>query len=106
MNMETKKDIQQKVDAALHSAETIEEVKISPFFKEKAMRQIQAEKVQASPVFWSWLTPQIQFAVLVLIVAINVFAVMQLRDERYDDDISNFAESYGLTVDASESLMN
>ncbi|MEO1031370.1 MAG: hypothetical protein AAFX55_08185 [Bacteroidota bacterium] len=104
--METHKDIKQKIEATLNSADTIEEVKISPFFKEKALCQMFAEKQQEPFVLWSWLTPQVQLAALFLIVAINVFAMMQLRNKYYDNEISNFADSYGLTVDASESLMN
>ncbi|WP_299526821.1 hypothetical protein [Winogradskyella sp.] len=104
--METNKDITDKIEATLNSVDTIEEVSVSPFFKGKAMRQIFAEQKQEPKVLWSWLTPQVQLATLVLIVAINVFAVMQLRNESYDNEISNFAESYGLTEDASESLID
>ncbi|WP_422107994.1 hypothetical protein [Winogradskyella sp.] len=104
--METHKDIKQKIEATLNSADSIEEVEISPFFKENALRQMFSEKEKEPFVLWSWLTPQVQLAALILIVAINVFTMMQLRNEYYDDEISNFADSYGLTVDASESLMN
>ncbi|WP_299364310.1 hypothetical protein [Winogradskyella sp.] len=104
--MEKNKSIKQKIEATINSVDAIDEVKISPFFKEKTLRQMFSEKQEESATVWSWFTPQLQFATLILIVALNVFAVMQLRDDNYDEEISTFAESYGLLIDSEDALIN
>lgn len=103
--METNKDINQKVEATLASADRIEEVKVSPFLKDKALRQIFSENKEKESQLWTWFTPQLQFAALVLIVAINVYALVQFRSSNYDSDVSNFAESYGLLESDSDTLI-
>ncbi len=104
--MKTDQDIKQKIEAALNSADAIEEVKVSPFLKEKTLNRIYSQKKEKESQLWSWFTPQLQLAALLIVVAVNVYALMQFRNSDYDNEISNFAESYGLFVEDSESIIN
>lgn len=102
--MEAKQNINKKIQETLNSFDTIEQVKVSPFFKDKAMRRLFEQEHQVKSVFWSWFTPQLQLATLICIVALNVFALLQTEDNGYDSELSDFAESYGLSVESSINL--
>ncbi len=107
--METNRNIQNKIEDAFKAIDAIEKVKAPPFFKDKTMRRLFAEKEEQHE--WFWLTPRLQLAALVCVIILNVFAFTQLRkdDLRTDDyheNISNFADAYGLSVEDGNSLMN
>ena len=104
--METDKTINNKIEATIASAEKIEEATVSPFFKDKALRRMFSEKREKESQLWQWFTPQLQLATLLLIVAINVYVLVQFRITDYNNDVSNFADSYGLYVQDSEALIN
>lgn len=104
--MNTPENIQDKVQRAFQSLETIESVKVSPFFKDKTMNRLFAEKKASQPRFWAWLTPQVQLAMLVAFVVLNAFAFMNVKSNTYDENVSEFAESYGLSIESSFSTLN
>lgn len=103
--MKTNKNIQSKIDGTLNAIDTIEKVKISPFFKDKTMRRLFAKK-EEQQIVWSWFTPKLQLATLVCVVVLNVIAFTKLQETSYDDNINQFAESYGLSTSTETSLLN
>jgi hypothetical protein len=97
--------INKKVRETLESIESIKEVQVSPFFKENVMHQIRNATEDVQKVTWSWFTPKLQLATLVCVVVLNVMAFNNLQETTYDDNINNFAESYGLS-NTETSILN
>ncbi|RAJ16878.1 hypothetical protein [Olleya aquimaris] len=105
--METNKNIHERVDHTLHSLEQLQPVNVSPFFKDKTMQRLFAEKeVVESKSLFSWFTPQLQLAMLVCVLAINVYAIAQIKNSSYNASISSFASEYGLTTETNSSILN
>ena len=106
--MENNKNIQDKIDSTLSAMDTIESVNVSPFFKDKAMQRLFAEKEEGITV-WNWFTPKLQLATLVCVVVLNVFAFSNLKASNttsYNDNIDEFAETYGLSSTLETSFLN
>lgn len=105
--MDTDRNIQNKINDTLNTLESIENVNVSPFFKGKTMQLLFAEKDLEQTV-WAWFTPKLQLATLVCVVVLNVIAFTKLEEaSSYDENLSEFAESYGLsTSDDDTSLLN
>ena len=105
--MDTNKNIQSKIDSTLSVMDAIETVNVSPFFKGKTMQRLFAEKEETTTV-WNWFTPKLQLATLVCVVVLNVIAFPKLDDATsYDENVSEFAESYGLSAsDDDTSILN
>ncbi|WP_136481896.1 hypothetical protein [Cognatitamlana onchidii] len=96
--MDRDNNMQKQIDETLHVLENLETVHVSPFFKDKTMQVLFAEKTEA-PMAWSWFTPKLQLATLVCIVVLNVLAFIKLeKASAYEVHVSEFAESYGLSV--------
>ncbi|MEP5340426.1 MAG: hypothetical protein ABJL44_02440 [Algibacter sp.] len=103
--METNNNIQNKIDSTFDAIDAIENVNVSPFFKDKTMQRLFAEEKEVTTV-WSWLTPKLQLATLACVVILNVVAFSQLKTTTYNDDMSQFAETYGLSVSDDTSVLN
>lgn len=103
--MDTNKNIQKKIDGTLDAMNTIETVHVSPFFKDKTMQRLFVEK-EEKQVAWSWFTPKLQLTTLVCVVVLNVIAFTNLQNTAYDENVSEFAESYGLSTSTETSLLN
>ncbi len=103
--MESNKNIQEKIDNAFKAAEAIEPVSVSPFFKDKTMQRMFSVK-EEEKVAWSWFSPKLQLATLACVIVINVIAFTQVNKTSYDENINQFAESYGLKTSDSNSLLN
>jgi hypothetical protein len=105
--MDTNKNIQSKIDSTLSVMDAIETVNVSPFFKDKTMQRLFAEKEETTTV-WNWFTPKLQLATLVCVVVLNVIAFTKLDDATsYDENVSELAESYGLSAsDDDTSILN
>lgn len=105
--METNKNIQDKIDSSFEAFDAMETVNVSPFFKDKTMNVLFAEKEEKQTV-WNWFTPKLQLATLACVVVLNVVAFSKLEDSTsYDENLSEFAESYGLsTSDEEASILN
>jgi hypothetical protein len=99
MNMKTNNNIQDKIDKVFNSSETINKTNISPFFKDKTMQLLFAKKQDTRSVVWLWFTPKLQLATLMCFVALNVLAFTKLDTPTYDDNVDDFAETYGLSSD-------
>lgn len=102
--MEGNNDILKKVNETFKVIEIIDDVYVSPSFKDKTMRRLFSKKEEESYV-WSWFTPKIQLATLTCVVILNVVAFSQLKQDTYNNDISQFAESYGFSIDNETSLI-
>jgi quinol-cytochrome oxidoreductase complex cytochrome b subunit len=103
--METKKTLEHKIDSTLSAMDDMQTVNVSPFFKDKTMNVLFAEK-QVEQKVWAWFTPKLQLATLVCVVLLNVFAFTKLKTNTYENNINEFAETYGLSSDSEESLLN
>ncbi|MDO6596717.1 hypothetical protein Q4512_07305 [Oceanihabitans sp. 2_MG-2023] len=103
--MNANNNIQEKIDSTLKAATSIEQVTVSPFFKDKTMQRLFSQKEEEN-IAWSWFSPKLQFATLVCVVAINVIAFTKLKVTTYDENVNQFAESYGLSVNEDNSLLN
>lgn len=103
--MEINKNIQDKVDSAFDALGAIESVNVSPFFKDKTMQVLFAEQEEKQSV-WNWFTPKLQLATLVCIVALNIVAFTKIENaSSYDENLSEFAESYGLSDSESDTTI-
>lgn len=103
--MEINNNIKKKIDSILNSADAIEEVKISPFFKDQTLQRLFTEKEKQQSAF-SWFSPKLQFATLACVVILNVFAFTKLKETTYNENVSQFAESYGLSTSTETFLLN
>ena len=103
--METNYNIQNKIDDTFAAIDAIENVNVSPFFKDKTMKRMFAEK-EKQQVVWSWFTPQLQLATLVCFVVLNVLALKQYNSNQYVTNVNEFAETYGLSSSSNESFLN
>ncbi len=104
--MKPNSEINKKVKDTLDSIESIKEVKVSPFFKENVMYQIHNASEDIQEATWSWFTPKLQLATLVCVVVLNVMAFMKLKEITYNENVTEFAESYGLSTSAENSILN
>ncbi|MFC0605035.1 hypothetical protein [Winogradskyella pulchriflava] len=103
--MKTNVEMNKKVKETLDSIESIKEVEVSPFFKEKVMHQIRNASEDLQEATWSWFTPKVQLATLVCVVVLNVIAFNNLQKMTYNESVSSFAESYGLSTDTENSIL-
>lgn len=99
-------EMNKKVKATFDSIEFIEEVKVSPFFKEKVMHKLRNASEDIQEATWSWFTPKLQIATLVCVVVLNVIAFNNHKEAAYDESVSEFAESYGLSTSTETSILN
>ncbi|GAA3598313.1 hypothetical protein Q4Q39_19745 [Flavivirga amylovorans] len=103
--MKTNKNITNKIEDTLNAMDAVEDVKVSPFFKDKTMQKLFAEQ-EEEPLILSWFSPKLQLATLVCVIVLNVLAFIQLNSNKYDSDINDFAETYGLSSSSDTSLFN
>lgn len=103
--MQSDLDMNKKVKETFDSIESIEEVKVSPFFKEKVMHKIRNAAEDVKEATWSWFTPKLQLATLVCVVVLNIMAFNNLQETTYDENVSNFAESYGLSTSTETTII-
>ena len=103
--MKTNVEMNKKVNDTFDAIESIQEVKVSPFFKENVMHQIRSASEEIQDSTWSWFTPKLQLATLVCVVILNIMAFNNLKETTYDESLSNFAESYGLSTNTESTLL-
>lgn len=104
--MKKSKDIENTIEATFDVLDTINDVNVSPFFKDKTMQRLFTKEEEAVATGYSWFTPKLQFATLVCIVIINALGILQLTKASYTDSITEFANSYELSQDEQSSLFN
>ncbi|REG87321.1 hypothetical protein [Winogradskyella sediminis] len=104
--MKTNVEMNKKVKDTLDAAASIQEVKVSPFFKENVMHQIRNASEDVQDVTGTWFTPKLQLATLVCVVVLNILAFNNLKETSYEEGLSNFAESYGLVTSTESTILN
>ncbi len=104
--MESKKNINRLVEETLDSVSGIETVKAPPFFKESVLKRMHQKPVEKDDVFvLNWFTPKYQAAALICFVFLNTAALLTYSSESYTDDVSSFAEIYGLSETDSDTYL-
>lgn len=105
--MDTKDKIDQQVEETLISVSNIDKVQTSPFFKEKVMRRLAEQETAPTEdvAYLSWFTPKYQAAALVCFIFLNAAALLTYSSDSYTDDVSSFAEVYGLSETDSEAYL-
>lgn len=103
--MKTNKDIFDKVKSTMNAFDTIQDVKVSPFLKDKTIHRLFGEREQELS-WWSWFTPKLQLATLTCLFILNVIAFIQVTDEDYNANVEEFVEAYELEVEDESYLLN
>ena len=104
--MKVKKNIQNEIIDTLNSVNTINDVEVSPFFKDRTLQRLFVEKQENLARVRSWFTPQIQLATLMVFVVLNVFAFTKLDSTPSNDEIDEFAQTYSLSSSKNQSIYN
>ncbi|MFQ3297676.1 MAG: hypothetical protein ACKVHV_00965 [Flavobacteriales bacterium] len=105
--MKNKEHINQQVAATFKALETIEEVKVNHFFKQKVLQQLNNQKEEKTSIL-AWFTPSLQLATLALVVLLNtsaVFYAFSLQEQNSVDSLDTFAQEY-LLQSQTTSLLN
>lgn len=84
----------------------IQEVKVSPFFKNKVLNQLREQKEEKVPLF-TWFTPQLQLATLALVLCMNaltIFYSLNIEEGAQEEmsGIEAFMNDYSL--DSSDAI--
>ncbi|MFK7781755.1 hypothetical protein [Psychroserpens sp.] len=103
--MKSNMNISKEINATLESGSRIQDVHVSPFFKDKTLQLMFSEKEEKQSI-WSWFTPQLQLATLMVFIVLNAFAFMKLDTNSATNDIDEFAQNYSLAVNEYETLFN
>lgn len=103
--MDTDRNIQNKINETFNVLESMKTVNVSPFFKDKTMNVLFAEK-EVVQTGWNWFTLKLQLATLLCVVVLNVIAFTKLEEtSTYEENVSEFASSYGLSTSDDDSLI-
>ncbi|MFD2528786.1 hypothetical protein [Polaribacter marinaquae] len=101
------KEIDKKVEDTFMAIETIEKVKVSPYFEHKVLQKINEEKEEKEKVF-SWLTPQFQLAAVLVILFLNaatIFYAFNSSEKTTNYSVETFSQEYSLES-TSNSYLN
>lgn len=101
------KEIHQKVEDTFKVLENIDKVEVNHFFKHKVLQKLNAEKEEKKVVF-SWFTPQLQLAMLAVVLLLNVgtiFYAFSNSEGSTTYTIETFSQEYSLQL-SSNSLLN
>jgi len=104
--MSTPESIKDRVNKTFDSINSMESVKVSPFFKDKTIQRLFAEKEEKHPLFGFWFTPKWQLATLLVIIALNIFTLSTANTSSYEDEIDYFAQAYDLKTNSEDNLFN
>ncbi|MEX0314431.1 MAG: hypothetical protein AB3N18_09665 [Allomuricauda sp.] len=105
--MDGKKNTQQQIDDVLETASQIEVVHTSPFFKDKVLHRLtEAGEAEESSELMYWFTAKYQIAVLLLFAVLNIVAIYSHRASNQQEQITAFAEAFGLSNSENESILN
>lgn len=97
------KDKKNKINMDFDVLNEIKKVEVSPFFKHKALREIDNIKEQSKKIkesyYYNWFTPKLQIASIALILLINASAVFYVFQNKEKDSFTSFAKEYSLNVE-------
>jgi hypothetical protein len=98
-------EINKKVNATLNVVDTIQEVKVSPFLKDRILNNLNVENEETERV-WAWFTPKFQITTLVVVVLLNIYAYKVLISEEYNSTVEEFVDTYDFGDEAYTSIFN
>ncbi|WP_243471453.1 hypothetical protein [Winogradskyella sp. MH6] len=97
--------INKKVNTTLNVVDTIQEVKVSPFLKDRILNNINTE-VEETQKIWSWFTPKLQIAMLIVVILLNVYAYKVLTSDNYNTTVEEFVDTYDFGEETYTSIFN
>jgi hypothetical protein len=103
--MNRKNNIKQNIEETLNVTDSIKDIKVSPFFKDKTLDLLFAEK-EVTQTTRFWFSPKLQLATLACVVIFNLYAFTKLKETTYNENVNQFAESYGLSKASENYLLN
>ena len=96
--METSKEVSIKIDETFASLDKIKEVRISTSFKQNVFSKLESSKDKKST--FSWFTPQLQFAAMIVVLLINVSAILySFSSEEQISNFDAFAQEYNFETE-------
>ncbi|GAB4157304.1 MAG: hypothetical protein Tsb0033_09000 [Winogradskyella sp.] len=98
-------EINKKVNATLNAVDAIQEVKVSPFLKDRILNNL-TTKVEENQKVWSWFTPKLQFATLIIVVLLNIYTYKILTSNSYETSLEEFSDTYDFGVETYTSIFN
>jgi len=98
-------EINKKIKTTLNAVDTIQEVKVSPFLKDRILNNLTAEVKEIQNV-WSWFTPKFQLATLVIVILLNVYAYKVLISDEYNTTVEEFVDTYDFGEETYTSIFN
>ncbi|MEM8928924.1 MAG: hypothetical protein AAGC45_12020 [Bacteroidota bacterium] len=105
--MNDKENTSHFVDELLDSAESIQTVDTSPFFKDKVLGKLVQEKDHNGALSYpSWLTPKFQWAALLIFVFLNLGVLYYHTNYYQQQELQSFAETYGFSSFQGDSILN
>lgn len=98
-------ELNKKVKATLNVADTIQEVKVSPFLKDRILNNLNTE-IDESQKVWAWFTPKFQIAMLIVVILLNVYAYKVLTSDNYNTTVEEFVDTYDFGEETYTSIFN
>ncbi len=97
-----------QLETTLEVLDKIQQVNVSPFFKQQVMQRLVVEKEEV-PLLFPWFSSRYQWATLVLLLMLNISAVFYKLSttsatEQEESPLETFAQTYQLTDDATITL--
>ena len=86
--------VEDTAEQTLASLNQINEVIISDTFKNEVLSKINGTEPEI--IFYNWFTPQLQLAVMLVVLLVNTVAVYQLFSAQDNTALENFVEQYEL----------
>jgi len=103
--MMSNSEIDKKVKMTIDSVDSMEEVRVSPFLKDRILHQLHTKEELSSPVF-SWFTPQLQLVALCMVIVLNVYAYTILTSQEYETKVEEFVDTYDFEDETYTSIFN
>ncbi|MBV7268618.1 hypothetical protein [Winogradskyella luteola] len=97
-------EIDKKVKATLDAIETIEDVRVSSFLKDRILASTNNTDTVEMDNLWSWFTPSLQFIILVVFMVLNIYTCINLDAEDYNASVDEFIEAYNLVEDNGSTI--
>ncbi|WP_396590501.1 hypothetical protein [Allomuricauda sp. R78024] len=105
--MDGKKNTQQKIDEVLEKVSHIEAVNTPLFFKYRVLNRLSNDnEVNEASNVLDWFSPKYQIAALVVFAVLNFGALYIYNNNNQIEEIEAFAQSYGLSFDEDNSILN
>jgi hypothetical protein len=98
-------ELNKKVEATINSVDSIKAVGVSPFLKDRILNNINTNEAVESSI-WSWFTPKLQFATLLILIMLNIYAYKALTSNDYNITVEEFVDTYNFGEETYTSIFN